>query len=56
VIVRPADLTTPVTVCRPGSVAVHRAPVQDPSGLIEKVVRAVTSPSGRCSRSYPWTT
>src|SRR5919198_875813 len=35
----------PVTVCAPATVAVQVAPVQEPSGGIEKVVVAVTSPS-----------
>ena len=43
VLVLPPSL--PVTVCAPAEVAVQLAPVQDPFGVIEKVVFAVTSPS-----------
>src|SRR5712692_6947552 len=34
----------PVTVCAPAWPAVHVEPVQEPSGLIEKVVAEVRSP------------
>ena len=36
--------SVPVTVCGPAAVAVQLAPVQVPSGAIENVVTAVTSP------------
>src|ERR671937_545699 len=42
-LVLPASV--PVTVCEPAVVAVQLAPVQEPFGLIVKVVFAVTSPS-----------
>src|SRR5215208_5037480 len=38
-------LFVPVTVCAPATEAVQVAPVQDPFGVIEKVVDAVMSPS-----------
>jgi hypothetical protein len=43
----------PVTVCAPADVAVQLAPVHDPSGAIEKVVNAVTSPSELFEASKP---
>ena len=51
VLVLPASL--PVTVCGPAAVAVQVAPVQEPFGAIEKVVRAVTSPSELLEASKP---
>src|SRR5918912_186497 len=44
----------PVTVCAPAPVAVHVLPVHDPSGPIENVVEAVTSPSEFPAASKPW--
>ncbi len=38
--------SVPVTVWGPAAAGVHVAPLQDPSGLMEKVVAAVTSPMG----------
>src|SRR5919201_2673532 len=46
-------LSFPVTVCTPAAVAVHVAPVQVPSGEIENVVKAVTSPVGLPAASNP---
>ena len=43
----------PVTVCAPADVAVQLAPVQDPFGPIEKVVKVVTSPSELFEASKP---
>ena len=43
----------PVTVCAPTEVAVQLPPVQDPSGPIENVVLAVTSPSELFEASKP---
>ena len=39
-------MSSPVTVCGPAVVAVHVAPRQIPSGVIENVVNGVTSPTG----------
>ena len=46
-------LFVPVTVCGPATDAVQVAPVQDPSGAIEKLVLAVTSPSELFEASKP---
>ena len=46
--------SVPVTVWAPDLVAVHVAPVHDPSGAIVNVVSAVTSPSGLFELSKPW--
>jgi hypothetical protein len=43
----------PVTVCGPADVAVQLAPVQEPSGEIENVVSAVTSPRELFDASKP---
>src|SRR6478672_8263971 len=43
----------PVTVCAPTEVAVQLPPVQEPSGPIENVVLAVTSPSELFEASKP---
>src|SRR5215210_4796503 len=43
----------PVTVCGPLVVAVQVAPVQEPFGAIENVVKAVTSPSELLAASNP---
>lgn len=44
-----AELSVPVTVCGPATVAVQLAALHDPSGLMLKVVAAVTLP-----RSFPY--
>ena len=51
VLVFPPSL--PVTVCGPAVVAVQVAPVQLPSGPIEKVVDSVTSPRELFAESKP---
>ncbi len=43
-----------VTVCAPATLAVHDAPVHDPSGAIEKRVAPVTSPRSLPAASAPW--
>ena len=45
--------SVPVTVCGPATVAVHVAPVQEPSGLIVNVVAPVTSPRLLLKASNP---
>jgi hypothetical protein len=44
----------PVTVCGPPAFAVQMLPTQVPSGEIENVVNAVTSPSELFAASKPW--
>src|SRR5204862_8059580 len=44
----------PVTVWDPAVVAVHTLAVHDPSGVIEKVVDPVTSPTGLFAASKHW--
>ena len=44
-----------VTVCGPGTVAVHAAPAHEPSGAIENAVDDVTLPSGLLNWSKPET-
>ena len=45
--------SVPVTVCAPAAVAVQAFPVQEPLGVIEKVVFDVTSPSELFAASKP---
>src|SRR5262245_13196746 len=45
--------SSPVTVWGPTIEAVHVAPTQEPSGLIENVVAPVTSPRGFSNESNP---